>query len=66
MLVLSRKLGETIRIGDDVRVTILHLAGGRVRLGIAAPLDVPVHRSELRAKIDREARQCADVTLAAG
>lgn len=66
MLVLSRKLGQTIRIGDDVSVTILHLAGGRVRLGIDAPLDVPVHRSELRAKIDHEARQCADGTLAAG
>jgi carbon storage regulator len=66
MLVLSRKLGQTIQIGDDVRVTILHLAGGRVRLGIEAPLDVPVHRSELRAKIDREARPVEDAALAAG
>ena len=66
MLVLSRKLGETITIGDDVRVTVLHLACGRVRLGIEAPMDVPVHRAELRARIDSEARLRADVTLAAG
>jgi carbon storage regulator len=64
MLVLSRKLGQTIQIGDEVRVTILHLAGGRVRLGIEAPLDVPVHRSELRDKIEREARSCDDAALA--
>jgi carbon storage regulator len=56
MLVLSRKLGETITIGDDVRVTILHVAGGRVRLGIEAPVDVPVHRAELRAKIENALR----------
>ncbi|HEY2839257.1 MAG TPA: carbon storage regulator CsrA [Pirellulales bacterium] len=64
MLVLSRKLGETITIGDDVRVTVLHLAGGRVRLGIEAPLDVPVHRAELRAKIDDAERPREDVRLA--
>ena len=66
MLVLSRKLGQTIQIGDDVRVTILHLAGGRVRLGIEAPLDVPVHRSELRAKIDNEAHLREAAALAIG
>ena len=55
MLVLSRKLGESIVIGDDVRVTIIHVGGGRVRLGVEAPLATPVHRAEVSAKIAREA-----------
>jgi len=47
MLVLSRKVDEKIVIGPDVVVTVLEIRGNRVRLGIEAPRNVPVHRSEL-------------------
>jgi carbon storage regulator len=47
MLVLTRKSGEAIQIGDDVTVEVLEMRGGRVRLGITAPGDVRVHRREL-------------------
>ncbi len=47
MLVLSRKLGEEILIGDDVRLIVYHIGGNRVRLGIAAPEGVPIYRDEL-------------------
>ena len=49
MLVLSRKLGEEIIIGDDVRLVVYRISGNRVRLGIAAPDGIPVHRAELLA-----------------
>lgn len=47
MLVLTRKIGEAIQIGDGVTVEVLEMRGGRIRLGITAPGDVKVHRSEL-------------------
>jgi carbon storage regulator len=47
MLVLTRKIGEAIQIGEGVTVEVLEMRGGRVRLGITAPSDVGVHRSEL-------------------
>lgn len=47
MLVLSRKLGESIRIDDHINVTVVSVAGGRVRLGIEAPADVRIMRSEI-------------------
>jgi carbon storage regulator len=47
MLVLTRKIGEAIRVGDEVTIEVLEVRGGRVRLGITAPSDVGVHRSEL-------------------
>lgn len=47
MLVLSRKQGESIRIADQITVTIVELGRGRVRVGISAPLNVPVHREEV-------------------
>ena len=47
MLVLSRKKLETITIGDDIIVTVLEVRGDKVRLGISAPSDVPVHRQEV-------------------
>lgn len=51
MLVLSRKTGEFIRIGEDIRVTVVEVRGDQVRLGIAAPRDVAVHRSEIYDRI---------------
>lgn len=47
MLVLSRKEGESVMIGGNIAVTVIRLAGGRVRLGIAAPKEVSILRSEL-------------------
>lgn len=54
MLILTRKIGETIMIGDEVTVTILSAYGQQVRVGIAAPKDVPVHREEIYEKIRQE------------
>ena len=51
MLVLSRKCGEVIVISDNVRVTVLAVQGGRVKLGFAAPNDTPIHREETHARI---------------
>lgn len=50
MLVLSRRLGETLIIGDDIKVTVLGITGNQVRIGIAAPKKVSVMRSELYNK----------------
>jgi carbon storage regulator len=47
MLVLSRKFGESIVIGDSITVTVMEVKGERVRLGISAPAEVPVHREEV-------------------
>ncbi len=57
MLILTRRVGETIRIGEDVSVTVLGVKGNQVRLGIAAPKTVAVHREEIyeRIKAEREA-----------
>jgi len=47
MLILTRRCGEVLRIGDDVSITILRINGGQVRLGVSAPLSVNVRRGEL-------------------
>lgn len=52
MLVLSRKSGESITIGDEVTVTVLSISGGQIRIGIEAPKDIEVHRQEIKDKID--------------
>ena len=54
MLVLSRKLSESIVINDDIVVTVLGVQGDRVRLGIEAPGEIPVHRKELYEKIQEQ------------
>lgn len=54
MLVLSRRNQETLCIGDDIHITVLGIQGNQVRLGIAAPKDVAVHRAEVKARIDAE------------
>lgn len=54
MLVLSRNRDETIMIGDDIQVTIVDIRGDKVRLGINAPQQVPVHRKEVYEAIKRE------------
>ena len=53
MLVLSRKPGERIVIGEDIMITIVDVRGDRVRLGLQCPAHVPVHREEVRQRISR-------------
>ena len=57
MLVLTRKLGETIRIGDQIKVTVLEVRAGQVKLGIDAPSEVKVHREEVYTRIQAENRR---------
>jgi carbon storage regulator len=59
MLILSRRVGETLTIGSDVSVTVLGIKGNQVRLGIKAPKNVAVHREEIFLKIQREAAEAA-------
>lgn len=54
MLILTRRVGETLMIGDDVTVTVLGVKGNQVRIGITAPKDVGVHREEIYQKIGKE------------
>ncbi|MCR6652512.1 MAG: carbon storage regulator CsrA [Cellvibrionaceae bacterium] len=54
MLILSRKTGEKLMIGDDVELTILGIKGNQVRVGVSAPKDVPVHREEVYLRIQNE------------
>ena len=56
MLLLTRKLGENIRIGDDVKITIVEVKGNHVKLGIDAPPSVKVHREEIYERIQLEKR----------
>jgi carbon storage regulator len=59
MLVLTRKLGENIRIGDVIKITVLEVRSGQVKLGIDAPPEVKVHREEIYARIQAENRRAA-------
>jgi carbon storage regulator len=54
MLVLSRKVGERILIGDNISVTVVRITGGGVRLGVEAPSDMAVIRQELKDRLDSE------------
>lgn len=59
MLVLTRRRGEGVAIGPDIRVTVLGMQGGQVRLGIEAPKTIEVHRDEVHARILKENRLAA-------
>ncbi len=59
MLILTRKLGESITIGDDIKVSVLGIRGRQVRLGIEAPTKVVVHREEIYVKIQAENRKAS-------
>ena len=63
MLILTRRIGETLRIGEDVSVTVVDIHGHQIRIGIQAPKSVPVHRQEVFDRIaDRLLRRVATVS----
>ena len=59
MLILTRRVGETLMIGNEVTVTVLGVKGNQVRIGVNAPKDVAVHREEIYERIRREEDQAA-------
>jgi carbon storage regulator len=60
MLILSRRIGETMRIGDEIEVVVLGVRGNQVRLGVKAPKDVSVHRQEIYERIQKEKQMAAE------
>lgn len=59
MLILTRRAGETLMIGDDVSITVLGVKGNQVRIGVNAPKNISVHREEIYQRIQREKSQQA-------
>ena len=61
MLILTRRIGETVRIGDDIYLTVLGLKGNQIRLGLSAPQNISIHREEVYLKIKEEKKIGLDV-----
>ena len=59
MLILTRRVGETVTIGDEITVTVLGVKGNQVRIGVQAPRSVAVHREEIHDRIKREQSETA-------
>jgi carbon storage regulator len=60
LLILTRKVGEALKVGEDVTVTVMAVKGNQVRIGINAPKDVAVHREEIYEKVQAEKAQRAE------
>ncbi|BDV44435.1 carbon storage regulator [Geotalea uraniireducens] len=63
MLVLTRKMGEVVTIGDSIRIKVVEMKGNQVRLGIEAPGDMRIYREEIYLKVQRENQLAADWAL---
>lgn len=60
MLILTRRVGESLMVGDEITITVLGTKGNQVRIGVDAPKDVSVHREEIYQRIQREKEGCID------
>lgn len=60
MLILTRRVGETLMVGDDVSITVLGVKGNQVRIGVNAPREIAVHREEIYMRIQKEKEQTDD------
>ncbi len=65
MLILTRKVGESVAIGDDIQISVVEIKGTQVKLGIRAPRDITVHREEIYLKIQEENKRAAQVSAEA-
>lgn len=63
MLILTRRAGETLMIGDNVSITVLGVKGNQVRIGVNAPKDISVHREEIYQRIQREKTQASGAPI---
>lgn len=63
MLILTRRAGETLMIGDNVSITVLGVKGNQVRIGVNAPKNISVHREEIYQRIQREKQQQSGVSI---
>lgn len=66
MLILTRRVGETVMIGNDVAITVLAVKGNQVRVGVSAPKDMPVHREEVFDRIKKEDGQVPKLAIIKG
>ncbi len=66
MLILTRRVGETLMIGDDITVTVLGVKGNQVRVGVNAPREVAVHREEIYERIQKERNGDSEVRTPPG